>query len=52
MEQNFYDTGFSLKNSLKFFYRHRVVLLVVFVAAVVASTVVAFLLQERFLDYI
>ena len=48
MEQNFYDSGFSLKNSLKFFYRHRVVLLVVFVAALVASTVVAFLLQERF----
>lgn len=37
-----------MKNSLKFFYRHRVVLLVVFVAALVASTVVAFLLQERF----
>jgi capsule polysaccharide export protein KpsE/RkpR len=48
MEQNFYDSGFSLKNSWKFFYRHRVVLLVVFVAALVASTVVAFLLQERF----
>ena len=48
MEQNFYDSGFSLKNSLKFFYRHRVVLLSVLVAAIVASTVVAFLLSERF----
>ena len=37
-----------MKNSLKFFYRHRVVLLVVFVAALVASIVVAFLLQERY----
>ncbi len=37
-----------MKNSLKFFYRHRVVLLVVLVAALVASTVVAFLITERF----
>lgn len=48
MEQNFSDNNFALKNSLKFFYRHRLVLLVVLGVGIVASTVVAFLLQERY----
>lgn len=48
MEQNFSDSNFSLRNSLKFFYRHRVVLLVVFGVALAVSTLVSYLLQERF----
>lgn len=48
MEQNFYDGGFSLKNSLKFFYRWRKVLLVVLIIALVASTLVAFLMSKRY----
>ncbi len=48
MDQNFSDSNFALKNSLKFFYRHRLVLLVVLGVGIVASTVVAFLLQERY----
>lgn len=48
MEQNFYDGGFSLKNSLKFFYRWRKVLLVVLIIALVASTLVAFLMNKRY----
>lgn len=48
MEENFSDTGFSVKNSMKFFYRWRKVLLIVLVAAVVASAVASFLIQPRY----
>lgn len=48
MEENFSDTGFSVKNSMKFFYRWRRILLIVFAAAVVVSTVVSFLIQPRY----
>ena len=48
MEENFSDTGFSVKNSMKFFYRWRRILLIVFAAAVVVSTVVSFLVQPRY----
>ena len=48
MGQNFYDSGFSLKNSVKFFYCWRKVLLVVFCIALVASTIVSFVIQPRY----